>query len=273
MATADYIDGRVMYRRPQALLFSEDPGTLTNSWAATGMTATISQGSTSILVLGGTNADNVAAGQIVSVTSGTGVVGAGAKVESVSSTSLGKLITVTVPHQQNGAITFNTGTYSFVPAGTEFENFLILSDHNRSPIDFAPQRIEKRERMINGRMRSYHVADKLKISVSWDNLPSRAFPISPTFGTDGKPNIEPFTVDGGAGGNDLLKWYEEHVGSFWVYLAYDKYTIFGTDTQAYGHMSQYNQVLEMYISDFSHKVTKRGSLYDMWEVSITLEEA
>jgi hypothetical protein len=137
----------------------------------------------------------------------------------------------------------------------------------------SSERIEKRERMINGRMRSYHVADKTKITLSWDNLPSRAFDLNPSFDSNGVSTKERFTVDGGAGGNDLLKWYEEHVGSFWVYLAYDKYTVFGTDNPAYGHMHQYNQVLEMYISDFSHKVTKRGGLFDFWDVSITLEEA
>ena len=49
-----------------------------------------------------------------------------------------------------------------------YDQFLILSDNNRSPIDFTPSRLEKRERMINGRMRSYHIADKLQIRVSWE---------------------------------------------------------------------------------------------------------
>jgi len=42
--------------------------------------------------------------------------------------------------------------------------FIILSDHNRSELSFSPQRIEQRQRTINGRMRSYHIADKLNIS-------------------------------------------------------------------------------------------------------------
>ncbi|NBP55209.1 hypothetical protein EBU71_01485 [bacterium] len=40
-----------------------------------------------------------------------------------------------------------------------YNQFLILSDDNRQEIDFRPIRIEKRERMINGRMRSYHIAE------------------------------------------------------------------------------------------------------------------
>jgi hypothetical protein len=269
MATADYMAGRVKYRRPQAVLFSTNPGTLQAKYTATGKTATLSAGSTTVLVQNGVA--GIIVGQTITQTSGTGAFGTGAVVSAVD-TEL-STITVSVAHVTNGSVTFKTGSVSFMPEGDEFEDFLIVSDHNRSTLDFTPERIEKRERMVNGRMRSYHVADKMKLTMSWDNLPSRAFAIAPTFDADGKPNIEPYTVDAGAGGNDLLKWYEEHVGSFWVYLAYDKYPVFGTDAAAYGHMHQYNQVIEMYVSDFSHNVKKRGTLYDMWDVSITLEEA
>ena len=110
-----------------------------------------------------------------------------------------------------------------------YNQFLILSDDNRSPLDFSTERIETRERMINGRMRSYHVADKLKLSTSWDMLPSRSYFTVPEFNnTTGKSphkennNLE-YTTDGGAGGVEILDWYENHTGSFWIYLAYDKY--------------------------------------------------
>lgn len=162
-----------------------------------------------------------------------------------------------------------------------FNQFIILSDDNRSPIDFKPTRIEKRERMINGRMRSYHIADKLTISTSWDMLPSRSFALNPAFNaTTGKPGESvttqhdmQYTTDGGAGGVDLLDWYENHKGSFWVYLAYDKRNNFGSDDASYGHLGQYNQLVEMFISDFSYSVQKRGgSNYDFWNVQVTLEE-
>ena len=54
-------------------------------------------------------------------------------------------------------------------------DFLVCSDDNRSAIDFSFSRIETRERMINGRMRSVFIDDKISLSVSWDMLPSRAF--------------------------------------------------------------------------------------------------
>lgn len=175
--------------------------------------------------------------------------------------------------------------------GTQVDNeslnqFLILSDDNRSEIAIDQERIEKRERMINGRMRSYHVADKLTISTSWNMLPSRAYALSPDFNSSnglssynesyGKPTgaDSQYTSDGGAGGVEMLDWYENHKGSFWVYLAYDKYSNFGKNDAAYGHLSQYNQVIEMFFSSFQYTVVKRGnSNYDFWNVSVTLEEA
>jgi hypothetical protein len=172
----------------------------------------------------------------------------------------------------------------------------MLSDHNRAAIDFSTERLERRERMINGRMRSFHIADKLSISTSWDMLPSRAFSVSPQFDPEtGAPALrttssrdpgedeewdldnlvlesEQYTVDGGAGGVELLEWYETHQGPFWVYLSYDKYTEF--DEDVYGHLKEYNQVLEMYIGGFDYSVVKRGgSNHDFWNVSVTLEEA
>jgi hypothetical protein len=179
-----------------------------------------------------------------------------------------------------------------VPDGYEIESaydgsdpalvngFMILSDDNRAPIDFKSTRIENRQRMVNGRMRSHHIADKLTISTSWNLLPSRAFSQSPQFNVQtGKPIPNTsgsasakdtiYTTDGGAGGEDLLSWYENHSGSFWVYLSYDKKHDFSVN--GYARLGEYSQVVEVFISDFSYSVQKRGSSnFDLW--SITLEE-
>lgn len=173
----------------------------------------------------------------------------------------------------------NQGTISngyFVPDGVEFQDFIILSEHNREPIQIKANRIEQRKRTVNGRMRSYHIADKLSLSVSWSMIPSRSFNSAPTFSTSGVlSGTDEVTVDGGAGGVELLDWYENHYGSFYVYLAYDKYNEFNPNSSnQYGHLHEYNQVLEMFISDFSYSVVKRGSNeHDLWNISLTLEEA
>ena len=67
----------------------------------------------------------------------------------------------------------------YLPSGTEFQDFIILSDHNKSELSITAQRIESRKRMVNGTMRSYHISDKYNFSWSWDMLPSRAFPTPP----------------------------------------------------------------------------------------------
>lgn len=210
MATTAYMSGRRKYIRPQAILFSDNPGTISGGY-----------------------------------------------------------------HVPSGN---EIGEY-----GVDGGDFIILSDDNRQSLDFRPIRIERRERMINGRMRSYHIADKIELSVSWNMLPSRSFKIDPSFNSttgkspisvSGSPTTPDFqhTTDGGAGGVEILDWYENHKGSFWVFLAYDKYNEFDGDTK-YSQLQKYNQVIEMYITDFNYSVQKRGGgNHDFWNISIKLEE-
>jgi hypothetical protein len=67
----------------------------------------------------------------------------------------------------------------------ERNTFLILSDHNRTELSFGQERIQKRERMINGNMRAYNIADKLNLSTSWQMLPSRSYKDNPSFNSAG----------------------------------------------------------------------------------------
>lgn len=210
MATSGYITGRKRYQRPQGVLWSNNPGTLSNGlYVPTGYEV-------------------------------------GADIGAETNPSL-------------------------------IDQFVILSDHNRSEMRFSPKRIEQRQRTINGRMRSYHIADKLEISWSWENLPSRSYSESPEFADNGlsalKGSQSEYTSDGGAGGVNILDWYETHKGPFWMFLAYDKYTNFDNTEDPYAHLHQYNQVIQVYISDFSYTVVKRGATnHDLWNISVTLEE-
>lgn len=194
----------------------------------------------------------------------------------------------------NNAGTLDNGLYvptgyeinAVVPEGTDsslVDQFLILSDHNRKEISFNTQRIEQRQRTINGRMRSYHIADKKTISFGWDMLPSRSYNLNPKFDFEGNKfnyageslNLYEYTSDGGAGGVDILDWYNSHPGPFWMYLAYDKYTNFTktSGSAEYGHMEQYNEIVQVYFSDFNYTVVKRGqTTSDLWNISVTLEE-
>lgn len=168
----------------------------------------------------------------------------------------------------------------YIPDGNEFVDFIILSDHNRGGLNMSKQRIETRNRMINGSMRSYHTADKINISTSWSRLPSRSYSATPEYENGifikqpdpEQPAVEEYTVDGGAGGADLLDWYEDHPGPFWVFLSYDK---FGED-----NINRYTQVIQMYFSGFDYEIEKRGQAwsngttggFDMWNISMSLEQ-
>jgi hypothetical protein len=165
----------------------------------------------------------------------------------------------------------NPGTLQdnlYIPTGNEWQDFIILSDHNRTPISLGQQRIENRMRMINGNMRSYFTVDKVSVDTSWNRLPSRAFSEDPEINTAGNitnSNAELHTADNGAGGSDLLDWYESHPGPFWVFLSYDK--------SGEGNMSKYTQAIQMFFTSFSYEVETRGNdLFDMWNISLSLEE-
>jgi len=208
VASSLYMNNRIKWQRPQALLFSDNPGTL-----------------------------------------------------------------VKVPDS-------NPEEFIYVPAGDEGVNFIILSDHNRSSISVSKQRIETRNRMINGTMRSYHTADKLNVSTSWSRFPSRSYSSIPEYDNGvfvSQPNpevlaTEEYTADGGAGGAQLLSWYENNSGPFWVFMSYDK---FGKD-----NLNKYTQVTRMFFSAFDYEIEKRGqswssgaaSGFDMWNVSLSLEQ-
>ena len=169
---------------------------------------------------------------------------------------------------------YEVGAAAVEGAGPELLNqFILITDDNRAPLSFSEERIEKRERMINGRMRSYHIADKLTLKTSWNMIPSRSHANIPGFDTDtGVSLYNSYTTDGGAGGEDMLDWYESHKGSFWVFLAYDRKSIFKGTVNPYSNLGEYNQVIEMFVSDFSYSVEKRGNNFDYWNVSISLEE-
>ena len=180
----------------------------------------------------------------------------------------------------------NAGTISEgvrIPMGNEKEDFLILSDHNRGEIGISQQRIETRQRMINASMRSYHIADKVSISCSWTRIPSRSYSRNVNFNSAGQSTLSgatEYTVDGGAGGVEILDWYEGHAGPFYVFLAYDKYNndsfkVAGNVTdESFNYLSIYNDIRLMYFSSFDYSIEKRGGTnFDFWNINVSLEEA
>ncbi len=117
-----------------------------------------------------------------------------------------------------------------------------LTDHNRSPISISFEKIENRERMANGTLRTYVVATKRNIKVTWDDLPRQDI----------------HTADGFWGANSLKAFYDDYSNQpFWVTINYGDGT---------------NESIHMMFTDFSVKLSKRSIYTDLYNIDLGLEE-
>lgn len=132
-----------------------------------------------------------------------------------------------------------------------------LSEHNRQPLSLDHNRIEKSQRMSNGTLRKFFIADKKNFSTSWEMLPSRS-------------NL---TVDGGYGAVDLQEFYSSvGTGTFNIKVIYG---------QKLSGQSIINRE-ELYNVNFtscSFSVVKRNvkgattdAAQEFWSVSISMEQ-
>lgn len=133
--------------------------------------------------------------------------------------------------------------------------FRRVTEHNRAPLSLNTQRIESGQRMSNGTLRKYFIADKLNLSVSWDMVPS----------------FRNETVDGAWAAEDLKNFYQSTAGrgAFRIKL---NPTVFSTDLveQSDGALADDYTYTVMFTScDFT--VVKRG-LQPFWSVNISLEQ-
>jgi hypothetical protein len=150
----------------------------------------------------------------------------------------------------------NAGKWDF-GSGT----VLYLTDDNRESLQITPQRIESKRRMIDGTMRSVHIADKNEFSTSWTNLPSRKTRPTPST-PDGLSNK--ITSDSFGAGQDIKDWYDSNLSDFWVLLVFDANVTNAPASSA----EKYN----VFFDDFQYDIVKRGQFNDLWDVSISLVE-
>lgn len=150
----------------------------------------------------------------------------------------------------------NAGKWDFAPSTP-----LYLTDDNRSSLSITPQRIESRRRMIDGTMRSVHVADKMSFSTSWEAIPSRKTRPTPST-PDGLSNR--ITSDAFGAGQDIKAWYDANFSDFWMLLVYDA----SVSGNSITNVEKYN----VFFDDFDFSIVKRGQHNDLWDVSISLVE-
>lgn len=147
----------------------------------------------------------------------------------------------------------------YLPVGSiiTLNSNIKLSEHNRQPVSISHNRIERQQRMSNGTLRKFFVADKQSISVSWNMLPS----------------IASMTVDGGLGAVDIKGFYEGTAAK--AAGAYSGRSVFDV-TIKYGNTTK---TMEMVFSSCSFEIVKRNvkektgdNPQEFWNVSITMEE-
>jgi hypothetical protein len=124
-----------------------------------------------------------------------------------------------------------------------------ITEHNRSEFAVDSMRIEQTQRMSNGTLRKFHIADKKRFGVSWGMLP--------TYRT--------LTVDGYWGAEDLRTFYasDEGKGTFRIRINFAKDGV----SQASSGYEEYT----VSFTDCSFVVVKRG-LQAHWNVSMMMEE-
>jgi hypothetical protein len=122
-----------------------------------------------------------------------------------------------------------------------------VTDHGRAPLDVQPQRIENSQRMANGTMRRYVVAKKRRFEFSWENIPS----------------VDTDFLAGGEPGEWIEDWHNDVDGAFYMRLRTGK---------AIDNDEDNMEVVIVMITDFSKSILKRGPVYDLWNLDMTLEE-
>jgi hypothetical protein len=142
-----------------------------------------------------------------------------------------------------------------IPGDKLLKKFRRVTEHNREPLSFNITRIENTQRMANGTMRKYFIADKLRIDVSWEMIPS----------------FRNETVDGGWGAEDLKTFYESSAGRGKFNIKLNP-TVFSTDlVDVSGGSLSDDYTYEVMFTSCDFTLLKRG-IQPFWSVSISMEQ-
>ena len=130
------------------------------------------------------------------------------------------------------------------------------SDHSRSPVQINSKRIETTNRMANGTLRKFYVATKHEFSTSWELLPHTAN----------------YTVDGFMGAKELEDFYDSNFGAFQLTLVSGQIAAGSEDGYTHQGRKYKAETYSVHFTDFSMEIEKRGNAYDMYNVSMNMEE-
>jgi hypothetical protein len=139
-------------------------------------------------------------------------------------------------------------TTEFVPGTGESNGQLTLSDHSRSPLQTSFDTIESPQRMADGTMRKYVIANKKRVSCSWTMLPT----------------ISSMVVDGKANALAVKRFYE-------INYPYDMTMKLYYKKNAAQDLS-YVETISIYWESMSFDVVKRYNDFDYWNINAEFVE-
>lgn len=155
-----------------------------------------------------------------------------------------------------------------IQVSTDGVTYYPLTDHNRAPLDFSYDNLEKMNRMADGTMRKFVVARKQKITSSWKELPSGTI-------DSGNPNsgISNLTVDGYAGGAWIKSFYEKNLfNPIYIKVAHSQQNYAQSNSFTPSAASASYQVFRVFMTGFSYSVSKRYTLTDLVDITIDFTE-
>lgn len=159
--------------------------------------------------------------------------------------------------------------YSGIQVSLDGITWYNLTDHNRDDISITPELIESQNRMANGNLRKYVIAQKNKISTSWNFLPTN-------------PSE---TVDGNYAGAWIESFYHNNA-SLPIYIKLiqseiDSNVFLEPDTFVPGTIplntnfksaSTGSTTYQVFITSFSKVLRKRTTISDYVDIDIEFTE-
>lgn len=144
-----------------------------------------------------------------------------------------------------------------------------LTDHNRQPITFDYEIVEKSNRMADGTLRKFVVARKKKISVSWNELPSGTS--TPSLSNQGYA----ITVDGYKGAAWIKSFYEQNVfNPLTITVTHSQDTASANAASAFypSPSSSANEKINCFMTSFNYEVVKRYTYTDLVNIRMEFTE-
>lgn len=146
-------------------------------------------------------------------------------------------------------------------------NWYYLTDHNREQVDVSNQLIEHAQRMANGRMRKYVIANKRTFTTAWKDLPSNPANVV-DYNKHVYPTVSSAWLSAFYNANVFLPVYIRFTHSIETVPATGSIP---SDT-TYQSSTTGSETIQCFITKFEVKTKKRMKAWDYVDMDIEFQE-